>query len=82
MAEPTTYIVLRHFQAEGSDGRWDRIGKDTVEATSAENAIKAIVSRRTANDQSGTYVAVPQRSWKPVTVQAVQTTVLKIEEAT
>lgn len=80
MAE-TAYIVLRHFEAEGSQGRWDRIGADTVAASSAEQAIRATVEGRTANDKSGTYVAIPARSFKPITVKAETTTVLKLESA-
>lgn len=46
----------------------------TVEARSAEAAIRSI-------EAAGTYVAVPARSWKPVTVKAETTTVLRLEEA-
>ena len=64
----TEYVVL----SRDDSGYWSNAG--TWEARSAEGAIRAL-------KKEGTYVAVPQRSWKPVTVQAVQTTVLKLEEA-
>ena len=57
----TTYAVLH----EGDDGRWLKVG--VIMATSAENAIKNAVK------ESGTYVAVPARSWKPMRVEQVQT---------
>ena len=70
----TRYVVLQH---DGDDGSWGEIA--AVSARSADAAVRdAIAGDATP---TGTYVAVPQRSWKPVTVSAVQTTVLKLEEA-
>lgn len=76
MAEPTTYIVLR-FNPETDE--WAEHG-DRVSASSAPAAIREHVSR-TNPALIGSYVAVPARSWKPVLVRAIQTTVLKIEDA-
>jgi hypothetical protein len=61
----TPYIVL----ARNNDGCW--IEGPTVEATSAEAAIRAEVGDGKAGAK--TYVAVPARSWKPVAV-SVETT--------
>jgi hypothetical protein len=74
----TTYIVLRGSGnlVDGNTDLWDEAG--TTEATNADAAIRKIVAARP--DPSGTYVAVPQRSWKPVQVTAVQTTTLKLEQ--
>lgn len=76
MAE-TTYIVLRLDEIPDSKG-WAEIAR--VTAPSASSAIRNALVGPVARD--GTYVAVPARSWRPVTVQAVQTTVLRLEEAT
>lgn len=83
----TTYIVLRYMDyGDGSTERakwaWEQVG-DAVNAANAQAAIRADLSGLLPGDPShaGTYVAVPVRSWKPVTVTAVQQTVLKIEEA-
>lgn len=80
----TTYIVLRRedkmTSATDQAGTlaW-RIENSNVPAPSAEAAIR--LACKTGDALAGTYVAVPARSWKPVNVQAVQTTVLKIEDA-
>lgn len=55
----TSYIVL----ARNNDGCW--IEGPTVEATSAEAAIRAAID---GTDQQQAYVAVPARSWKPLAV--------------
>lgn len=72
----TAYVILRFNEATDE---WSEYG-DRVGSTSAQGAIRAHLTHR-ATDPTGTYVAVPARSWKPVTVQAVQTTTLKLEEA-
>ncbi len=64
---PTIYIILTRDVAG-----WKELS--TVSARSAEAAIRTIGA-------AGVYVAVPARSFKPVTVSAVQTTVLKLEGA-
>ncbi len=87
MAEATTYIVLRRTNQIGGPQEdptvpaWTwAIENSNVPAPSAEAAIR--LACKTDDTPAGTYVAVPARSWKPVTVQAVQTTTLKLEEAT
>jgi phenylpyruvate tautomerase PptA (4-oxalocrotonate tautomerase family) len=66
----TTYIVLR----EHDTGTW--IEHAQRDASSAEAALRKTLGA----DQSGTYVAVPARSWKPVTVTTETRTVLKLEQ--
>lgn len=72
----TTYIVL-HMKEEMGE-QWSLLdpGDAAVEAPNANAAIRKVLSNRPA--YSGTYVAVPARSWKPVTVTAETQTVLKI----
>jgi hypothetical protein len=82
MAEPTTYTVLRegsHPPIDGKDSPWFVYRSHTV-APNAEAAIR----RACDGDDlaNGRYVAIPARSWKPVTVRAETTTTLRIEEAT
>lgn len=82
MAE-TAYIVLRRSversgKVEGSDsadstGRTDsgwawRIENSNVPATNAEAAIR--LACKQDSNPAGTYVAIPARSWKPLTVTA------------
>jgi hypothetical protein len=64
----TTYIVL---QREADLDAWHDIG--TTEASSADAAIRRVV------DSAGTYVAVPARSWKPVTVRTETQTVIRLD---
>lgn len=65
----TDYIVLNR----DNSGYWAQ--EKTVQARSAEAAIRQI-------GKEGTYVAIPQRSWKPVTVRAETQTVLRLENTT
>lgn len=83
----TTYIVLKGpvkapantATTSGPNG-WTRVGE--VEATSAEAAIRThaenISTDGTTLDGSGTYVAIPARSWKPTTVTVETKTTLKL----
>jgi hypothetical protein len=73
-AASTTYIVLQRALV-GEDGAAWAVVDPAVPASSAEAAIRA-----TARD-GGVYVAVPGRSFKPVKVEAVQVTSLKLEAA-
>lgn len=68
-AKATAYVVL----SRDDSGYWTANVKP-VQARSAEAAIRAIGA-------AGTYIAVPERSWKPVTVKAEQRTVLTLEDA-
>jgi hypothetical protein len=67
----TTYVVLRR---NNESPGWEDIG--TIDGASAQQAIRNALNGRVVE---GTYVAVPTRSWKPLQVSAVQTTVLKLE---
>jgi hypothetical protein len=67
-------MVTEYLIFFGGEHGWQSIGK--ASANSAHNAIRARLGELPASE-GGTYVAVPARSWKPVTVEAVQTTVLK-----
>ena len=85
MAEPTTYIVLRRIVTDEPAEAWEVVLTEGVDARSADAAIRVAAADdfgHLRNEQPCTYVAVPARSWKPVKVAAVQTTILKLEEAT
>lgn len=67
MPPQTTYIVL----GQDASGNWRHL--KAVEAHSAEHAIRQVA-------KEGTYVAVPGRSWNPVSVKIETTTTLKISD--
>lgn len=70
--QTTDYIVLAH---ESASNTWKVIR--IVPARSAHEAI-----RHVSDGKSGpTYVAVPERSWRPVKIRAETRTVLKLETA-
>jgi hypothetical protein len=76
----TTYIVLRRKEWQGASETSDDttptwLVVNEVQAPGAEFAIRESVFER-----SGTYVAVPARSWKPVTVTTETRTILKLEQ--
>lgn len=60
----TAYVI---FRLEGGQGLW-RQGGANVEARSAAEAIRKTVENLDGDKQSGTYAAVPLRSWQPVKV--------------
>ncbi len=64
----TEYIVLVE---ESETGGWVPYGLP-VEASSANRAIKA------AEPEAGEYVAIPSRSWRPVTVKVEKRDVVTI----
>lgn len=66
----TTYVVL--FRDDS--GYWTDLV--TIQASSSDDAVRRAVVK-TAN-ATGTYVAVPARSWKPVTVTVETSTKLKL----
>lgn len=76
MAE-TAYIVLRSYDLEPGKRGWG-IENSNVPATNAEAAIR--LACKNDSNPAGTYVAVPARSWKPVQVTAVQTTVIQLAQ--
>jgi hypothetical protein len=59
------------------DGAWTEI--NALDARSADEAIRGTVEREPEN--GGTFVAVPERSWRPRLVQVVQTTRLSFGDA-
>lgn len=70
----TEYVVLQYLAVdpdEHSDD-WRVIG--TASGATPQAAIKAATDGKPAAERSGTFVAVPTRSWKPVTrrVQTVE----------
>jgi hypothetical protein len=67
----TTYIVLQQTDAPAPMD-WCQVG--SYDAPNADQAIRQAV------DRPGLYVAVPARSWKPVTVTTETRTVLKLEQ--
>jgi hypothetical protein len=73
MSELTAYIILRRLNNRGHDAAaaWEVIDP-AVHASSADQAI-----RKAAKDD-GVYVATPGRSFRPVNVQSVQQTILKL----
>jgi hypothetical protein len=68
-ASATEYVVFRADVAnpdEGLDGvhRWEEIGR--ASAATPKAAIKAVTDGGTADQRTGTFVATPARSWRPV----------------
>lgn len=55
----TAYVILGH-----SEEGWKELG--TVDARSAQAAVRELLD---GSDKGGEYVAVPARSFKPVTVK-------------
>lgn len=77
VAAKTEYLVLK--REELLDGTWKIV--QSVFSSSANGAVRACVSRLAEKDQASTFVAVPARSWKPVTVQPQTTIRLELTEA-
>jgi hypothetical protein len=65
----TEYVILANTDDGGP--RFQVVGK--TESASVSAAIRAyLTNSELAEDSSGTYVAVPARSWKPVKVAVEQ----------
>lgn len=84
----TEYLILKALEPKGPAGAindgvpensWTRV--QLVTATSATAAIRACVSKLAEKAQAGTFVAVPARSWKPVSVNPQTTIRLELTEA-
>jgi hypothetical protein len=80
----TEYVILTLDES----GMWDRNAKDyarNVTARSAEQAVRKHVELRAAKQggviREGTFVAIPAKSWKRITVTPQTVTTLKLEEA-
>lgn len=71
----TSYVILKQDPETGSGSRWIEWG--TEEASSSARAIKAV-----ADDAGGgVYIAVPARSWRPLTVKVEQKTSVTVTAA-
>lgn len=69
----TDYVVITLPKATPANGTMaapSQLSIDKVRASSANAAIRAVAEKK----GDGQYVAVPARSWKPVTVKVEQTT--------
>ena len=71
----TAYVVLRLNTDRGAS--WVTV--KTVNATSAKAAIQQVLDGSDDKDKAGSYVAVPERSWQPVTVKVETQTVVKFD---
>jgi hypothetical protein len=75
----TTYIVLRLQAGVGEqETSWGVVSK-VENVKSANAALRAAVNTADTKNPSGTYVAVPARSWKPVTVSIETQTVIRLD---
>ena len=74
----TAYVVLKLDETAERGPRW--IEGPTVDAASADAAIRASIDG--GGSATGTFVAVPARSWNPASVTTETKTVVKIAEAT
>ena len=75
--KPREYVVLRQFQGTEAPGMatpqragWEEAGRQN--ASSAKAAISKF-----AGEKGGTFVAIPARSWSPMTVDIEQKATLK-----
>ena len=68
----TAYVVLTK---NGEEDSWGQVGPESVPARSARAAISQVLSTRPGS--AGKFVAVPARSWQPVTVTPETKTTLK-----
>lgn len=66
----TTYIVMAQIKTPDADRvdkiAWHRLAE--ADARGADAAIRAVVGALPESKRSGTFVAIPARSFKPVTV--------------
>lgn len=77
---PSTYIVLKLESTSGQT--WRVIANAT--AYSAEQAIREVcelTADKRGEPPNGVFVAVPERSWNPVTVRTEQKTLFRFGEA-
>lgn len=74
-AMATEYVVLRELD----DARGDCwiVHNDSCRAASAEAAVRISI----ADTDTGRYVAIPARSWKPVQVKVATVTKVTLEAA-
>lgn len=65
-AEGTTYLVLKQVAGDSDQG-W-RVLEVTILAPNTSAAIKHAVGKLPEAERKGKFVAIPHRSWNPVTV--------------
>jgi hypothetical protein len=70
----TNYVVLRAGSTDDASGGWHRVS-DSVKAASATAAIRVA-----CGGQSGSFVAVPLRSWKPLKVTVATKPTVQMED--
>jgi hypothetical protein len=77
MADTTYIVLLRATRPDDVPGsaKFVWCEHDTVEASSAESAIRKAI----AGTSGGLFVAVPARSWRPVTVRTETQTVIRLD---
>lgn len=66
----TEYIILKQFAHPDDQDKWQAYG--TAEAQTAKGAI-----RKAVEGEPGTYVAVPDRSFRPIPVEVETKTSVK-----
>lgn len=78
----TEYVVLK--RSNSGTSMWE-IASKSVTANNSDQAVRAhaetIAADQTTYDGAGTYIAVPARSWKPVTVKVDTKTILTLQDA-
>lgn len=78
----TEYVVLK--RSNSGTSMWE-IASKSVTANNSDQAVRAhaetIAADQTTHDGAGTYIAIPARSWQPVTVKIDTKTVLTISDA-
>jgi hypothetical protein len=72
----TAYHILREIKTGSEITGYEPVVAN-VEAASADAAIRAYFDRNTGAT-GGTFLAIPARSWKPVTVKVETQTVVKL----
>jgi hypothetical protein len=71
----STYIVLRRERTVPDSDDWHVLNHG-IEAPDADTAIRKEAGE--GDDPSGVYVAIPARSWKPITVTAETQVVIRL----
>lgn len=68
----TAYLILYNAIPAGPGEEAYRV-LDEIEADTSEQAIRNYVKNVDNGNKSGTYAAVPQRSWRPVEISVERT---------
>lgn len=72
----TEYVILERLTNTTGGVSWREFARET--GRSADSALKTSLE---GNEDGGTFIAIPARSWKPVKVTPETVTTLKLEEA-